>query len=90
MSYKFFSNLDCEYYPCHGLIDQNCLFCFCPLYFVKECGGDYSITIKGAKDCSKCHKPHDENSYEFVMEQMNRLFDIINGQEKMIWVKEDK
>ncbi len=32
MSYKFFENKDCEFYPCHKVSEQNCLFCFCQLY----------------------------------------------------------
>ena len=32
-SYRFFSNRECQYYPCHeGIEEMNCLFCYCPLY----------------------------------------------------------
>ena len=33
--YSFFSNKECEYFPCHQGADPenfNCLFCYCPLY----------------------------------------------------------
>ena len=33
--YSFFSNRECEYFPCHKGADPenfNCLFCYCPLY----------------------------------------------------------
>lgn len=59
MSYKFFQNKECEFFPCHGIADQNCLFCYCPLYYQgKECGGNYYILPNGIKDCSNCTKNH--------------------------------
>ena len=28
-SYRFFSNRECQYYPCHeGIEEMNCLFCY--------------------------------------------------------------
>ncbi len=64
MSYKFFTNKDCEYFPCHKTDnpnDFNCLFCFCPLYALgKNCGGNFSILENGIKDCSKCMLPHNK------------------------------
>ncbi len=46
--YKFFQNKKCEYYPCHKVDNQdefNCMFCFCPLYMLKDtCGGNYKYT----------------------------------------------
>ncbi|MCL2628522.1 MAG: cysteine-rich small domain-containing protein [Oscillospiraceae bacterium] len=52
---------DCEYFPCHEVDDLDsfsCEFCFCPLYDEAECGGVFSFTPKGLKDCSKCVKLH--------------------------------
>ena len=40
MSHSYFENRECEYYPCHGLDAVNCLFCFCPLYSIADCGGN--------------------------------------------------
>ncbi len=58
-SYNFFKNIDCKYYPCHkGIKVINCLFCYCPLYFLKDCGGNYILNQKGIKDCSNCIIPH--------------------------------
>jgi len=54
MSYKFFTNKECEYYPCHNLENINCLFCFCPLYYIDNCGGNYTVLDNGLKNCSKC------------------------------------
>ena len=70
VSYKFFENKECEFYPCHKINNLNCLFCFCPLYTL-DCGGDFDI-IKGKdnkpiKDCSNCILPHIESGYDFVM-----------------------
>lgn len=64
----WFSNIDCPIYPCHKLEEQNCLFCFCPLHHMSNCGGDYTkiIPVYG-KDCSKCLKPHDKDSYNFIL-----------------------
>ncbi|MBE6827674.1 MAG: metal-binding protein [Ruminococcaceae bacterium] len=70
MSYKFFENKDCEYYPCHRGIDRiNCLFCFCPLY-EKECGGNYKILENGKKDCSDCVFPHLEENYAKIIKKL--------------------
>ena len=61
MSEKIFTNKKCKYYPCHDLNDIkgkfNCLFCYCPLYYV-ECLGDYN-EVEGKKDCCKCTIPHE-------------------------------
>ena len=65
-----FTNYECEYYPCHDCENINCLFCFCPLYNFKDCGGDYTYTDRDIKDCSKCNLPHSENGYDYII---NRL-----------------
>ena len=67
-NHKFFKNIECKYYPCHNNINEiNCLFCYCPLYFIKNCEGDYVLNDKGQKDCSNCIKPHvPDQGYEYV------------------------
>lgn len=71
--YSFFSNKNCEYYPCHSIEEMNCLFCFCPLYSMKDCGGNFKILDNGVKDCSNCNVPHDpEKGYTFVIERLFR------------------
>ena len=33
--FAFYTNKECEYYPCHPVSEGtefNCLFCYCPLY----------------------------------------------------------
>lgn len=70
MSYKFFQNKACEYFPCHQGADPerfNCLFCFCPLYALGEkCGGNYRYTEDGIKDCSDCRVPHVPENYDKI------------------------
>ncbi|MGD9808657.1 MAG: cysteine-rich small domain-containing protein [Deferribacterales bacterium] len=83
MSYKYFSNRECEYYPCHGIDGQNCLFCYCPLYFFKDCGGDPNF-MGAVKDCSKCTKNHDEKSYEFIMGKLKPAFSKLGKEIEMM------
>lgn len=74
MSYKFFENKMCEFYPCHKAEQINCLFCFCPLYTI-DCGGSCETVIgkdgKQIKDCSNCLLPHLEGGYEYVIKRLN-------------------
>ena len=65
MSYRFFSNKECEHYPCHNSNQLNCLFCYCPLYNL-ECKGNFTILGNGKKDCSKCNIPHNINGYDYI------------------------
>lgn len=75
--YKFFSNRACEYFPCHRTEDAedfNCLFCFCPLYAKgEECGGNFTYTDNGVKDCTSCMFPHRKENYENVMEKLRNV-----------------
>jgi len=70
--YQFFQNRACEYFPCHQGIDEadfNCLFCYCPLYALgARCGGDFTYTETGVKDCSACLRPLDPDNYEKILE----------------------
>ena len=64
-SSSFFRNVDCAYFPCHEGVDPaefKCLFCYCPLYALgASCGGAYSYTEGGIKDCSACTRLHRGN-----------------------------
>lgn len=75
--FKKFTHQQCEYFPCHQGVDQtlyNCLFCYCPLYLLgSRCGGDF-VMHDGIKDCSFCTRPHDEDSYDFIMGHMDLIF----------------
>ena len=72
MSYRYFENRSCEYYPCHkGSTNINCLFCYCPLYRL-DCGGNCKYT-KGVKDCSDCLFPHMEQNYDKVLDKLRTV-----------------
>ncbi len=70
-NYKFFNHKDCEYFPCHKTNDPdnfNCLFCYCPLYALKDkCGGNFRYTDNGIKDCSNCFLPHRRDNYDYII-----------------------
>ena len=67
----FFSNIECEYYPCHQEVKEfNCLFCYCPLYYNNPCPGNPSYknfddTIM--KICTNCTYPHEAKNYENII-----------------------
>ncbi|MCR5773609.1 MAG: cysteine-rich small domain-containing protein [Lachnospiraceae bacterium] len=69
---RFFCNRECRYFPCHKGIDEeefNCLFCYCPLYFLgDDCGGDYVIK-NGVKSCINCSRPHIASNFD----EINRI-----------------
>ncbi|MBQ4601128.1 MAG: cysteine-rich small domain-containing protein [Oscillospiraceae bacterium] len=75
--YDFVQNRECEFFPCHsGVAEEafNCLFCYCPLYPLGEdCGGSFTYTPQGIKDCSGCCRPHVRGNYAAVMEQMDKV-----------------
>lgn len=67
-SYWFYKNVDCYHFPCHKVENKdefNCKFCYCPLYFVEECGGDHRDNM-GIKDCSQCLIPHRPHGYDYI------------------------
>ena len=70
MSRDFFQNRDCEYFPCHPGADPeafSCLFCYCPLYALGDrCGGSFTYTRDGIKDCTNCLRPHRRENYEDI------------------------
>ena len=77
--FKWFTNILCEFYPCHSNIAQiNCLFCYCPLYTLDDCGGDYDYTIlDDGKDCSGCIFPHDiDHGWNEVMDGLSPVIKI--------------
>lgn len=80
-NYSFFQNRECEYFPCHKCADDasfSCLFCYCPLYALgADCGGNFTYTETGIKDCSACLFPHRRENYEKVMEKMNAVMELV-------------
>lgn len=71
--FDFFTNTNCEFYPCHKTNEINCLFCYCPLYPIDECGGNYHmIEYNGQKikDCSNCIYPHIRENYNDITKKV--------------------
>lgn len=76
-SHRYFRNAACKYFPCHEVEDDscfNCLFCFCPLYFLEDCGGTPRYTEDGIKDCTPCVKPHVPGGYDRIMARLKAEF----------------
>jgi len=74
-NYKFAQHQQCEFFPCHkveNIDDFNCLFCYCPLYMLKDkCGGNFKYTNE-VKDCSECTITHSkQHGYKHVMSKMS-------------------
>ncbi len=78
--YKFYQNRECEYFPCHDTKKAenfNCLFCYCPLYALADkCGGSFTYTNAGIKDCSSCLIPHGRENYDRILEKMNLVMEL--------------
>lgn len=79
-NYDFFQNTKCEYFPCHKGVDPkkfSCLFCYCPLYPLGEnCGGHFTYTENGIKDCSGCLRPHRRENYEEITQEMAKVLEL--------------
>ena len=77
--FAFFQNADCEFFPCHKIESTqefSCLFCYCPLYALEEnCGGAFSYTDAGVKDCSNCLFPHMKKNYGAVTARVSELIE---------------
>ena len=83
-NYDFFQHKTCEYFPCHTGADPekfSCLFCFCPLYALgDQCGGAYTYTADGIKDCSNCLKPHRRENYHAICEKIGQVMELAKKQ----------
>ena len=73
---KFYQNKDCKYFPCHetdNVDNFNCLFCYCPLYFMGDkCGGNFKLTATGKKNCEGCTRPHDMEAYDEIISLLKK------------------
>ena len=78
--FSYFQNTECEFFPCHKTDkpeDFNCLFCYCPLYTLGDnCGGNFTYTENGIKDCSGCLRPHRRENYHAIMEKMPLILEM--------------
>ncbi len=86
MSYRFFQNKECEFFPCHKGAEAeqfNCLFCYCPLYALGEaCGGNYTYLENGIKDCSACLLPHRAGNYDYICSRFGDIAELCRKKEK--------
>lgn len=77
--YKFIQHKQCEFFPCHKGVDEdkfNCLFCYCPLYALKDkCGGNFTYH-NDIKDCTHCLIPHHKDNYENVVDKLSEVVEI--------------
>ena len=83
-NYKFFRNTSCEYFPCHKTDDEknfNCLFCFCPLYSISDCGGSFTYNESNIKCCDGCTIPHRKENYEMIIEKIKKYNEKFVGRE---------
>ena len=75
--FAFYTNKECEYYPCHPVpegTEFNCLFCYCPLYMLgRKCGGNFTYLESGVKDCSECLVPHRRENYGFIADSFQKI-----------------
>ena len=76
---KFYRNSDCRFFPCHEGVEEadfNCLFCYCPLYFLGEgCGGDY--VMKGeVKSCINCNRPHIAENFDEINARLKEYYKV--------------
>lgn len=79
--FSYFCNTQCEYFPCHKInaSEFNCLFCYCPLYVFKDCGGNYTYLENGVKDCSACVLPHKRENYKLILERLQERLSAENN-----------
>ena len=79
--FNFYQHKECEYFPCHTGANPetfNCLFCFCPLYALGDhCGGSFTYTKDGVKDCSRCLYPHRKENYGQVCEKLGKVLELV-------------
>ena len=85
-NYDFFQNSACEFFPCHECADPekfSCLFCYCPLYALGDkCGGNFTYTKEGIKDCSNCLIPHRRENYLRIMGKMDDILELAKKKEE--------
>ena len=79
-AYSFTQHRTCEFFPCHSVTDPdkfNCLFCYCPLYALGDkCGGNFSYTDAGCKDCSACTLPHRPQNYGYILDKFGEIMEL--------------
>ena len=76
-SYRFFTNKECSYFPCHqGIEEFNCMFCYCPLYCMENCPGNpayLDVNGKSIKECTNCTFPHQPENYDVIIQILGKM-----------------
>ena len=84
--YDFYQHKECEYFPCHAGADPetfSCMFCYCPLYALGDkCGGNFTYTPSGIKDCSRCLRPHKRENYLSITSDLRKIMDMVKKDPK--------
>lgn len=79
-NYNFNQNKACEYFPCHKTDkpeEFSCLFCYCPLYALGDkCGGNFTYTEKGIKNCTNCLIPHRRENFQHILSKMGPILEM--------------
>jgi Zn-finger protein len=53
------------------------LFCYCPLYALKDrCGGNFVYDENGIKDCTHCMVPHKRENYGYITAKFDEIMEI--------------
>jgi len=80
-NYKYFQHRECEFFPCppdRHPGDFNCMFCYCPLYTLGDrCGGSFTFTADGKKNCKDCLFPHLRKNYDRLMERYPEIAAVV-------------
>ena len=75
--FAFYTNKECEYYPCHPVpegTEFNCLFCYCPLYMLgRKCGGNFTYLESGVKDSTECQVPHRRENTGIIADSFQKI-----------------
>jgi hypothetical protein len=69
--YSFFQHRECEFFPCHQDNNQNCLFCYCPLFNTEEC---VKLDVNNINKCCYCKFPHIKNNYNKIIKKLKVLY----------------
>lgn len=80
-----FCNRSCEHFPCHKDADAenfSCVFCYCPLYAMEDCGGSYTCTKDGKKDCSACTIPHESEKHDDIIRKSEAAFKAVRRERR--------
>ena len=74
--FAFYTNKECEYYPCHPVpegTEFNCpVLALSPLYVGRK-WGNFTYLESGVKDCSECLVPHRRENYGFIADSFQKI-----------------